>query len=227
MIPPVHLPESANSKRSLITGRAFRLNEPDMPVKSHGPTVQVVADQIAIVRYLDVEKSPRYQPTPTETFCNIYATDYCYLNGVYLPRVWWNPAALKSIALGLVPSVKYGETVNELNANALHDWLVAYGLDFGWREVASPEKLQEAANQGHVGVICAAQSVRKRPGHISVVVPEAGAPVAATHAADGSVSIPLQSQAGAENFCFSCSEGPWWKASQFGGYGFWVNSVVA
>jgi hypothetical protein len=34
-----------------------------------------------------VESSARYARTPTQTYCNVYVADYCYLAGVYLPRV--------------------------------------------------------------------------------------------------------------------------------------------
>lgn len=202
----VHLAENSPlSKRSLTTGRAYPLGEAGRPTGR---------DLAAIVRYLDVERSPRYQPTAKSTFCNVYACDYCYLAGVYLPRVWW-------IRPGVDQAVRYGETVAELNANALYAWLCEFGAGFGWARVDTLDRLQEAANAGHVCVISAHRRQPERSGHISVVVPEQ--PGSTAERRDGRVRLPLQSQAGVRNFNFGCGLSRWWEGAAFRAWGFWVN----
>ncbi len=219
-IPSVHLPENSSiAKRSLATGRAYPLAELGRPVRTAG-----TAEELArIVRYLNVELSARYTRTPVTTFCNIYACDYCYLAGVYLPRVWWTERALKQIAAGSAVPVKYAETVAELNANSLYSWLRDFGPAFGWIRATSPDQLQAAANAGQVSVICAQRKQLDKPGHITTVVPESDP----SHVAERNgtqIRLPLQSQAGARNFCFSCVPGKWWEGAQFQAYGFWIHS---
>jgi hypothetical protein len=216
-MPAVHLTEdSPAAKRSLATGRAYPLGEADRPKR----TAMSVEELDRIVLYLNVEVNARYTRTPSNTFCNIYACDYCYLADVYLPRVWWtDPTAAAS---GGVP-VKYGVTVAELNANALYAWLRDFGPAFGWTRVTSLDQLQAAANAGQVGVICAQRKQLDKSGHIAVVVPESVPPQMAER--NGSeVRLPLQSQAGRNNFCFSCGTGKWWEGTQFQAYGFWIHA---
>jgi hypothetical protein len=217
MTPPaVHLAENvAASNRSTSVDRAYPLGEDNRPTRATGTA--------AIVRYLDVEKSARYQPTNAQTFCNIYACDYCYLAGVYLPRVWWTSRALADIAAGLTVPVKYAETVAELNANALHTWLHEFGSSFGWIQTTSLDQLQTAANAGQVSVICAQRSESSKPGHIAVVVPESAPPEIAISNATG-IRVPLQSQAGRSNYSFSCKPGRWWEGAQFRTFGFWIHT---
>lgn len=223
MIPCVHLAENKTaSTRALGTGRAFRLYETGMPRSLI--IAGRVAAQETIIRYLDVEKSGRYVATPGKTYCNVYACDYCHLNGVYLPRVWWMPSALAELKLERPVAVMYGVTVGELNANALYDWLHTFGTMHGWLKVDTLDELQAAANQGDVGVICAAQKNAHRSGHIAVVVPE-GFGVQATKI-DEHIQVPVQSQAGLRNHCFSCAEGTWWLASNYRGYGFWKHPEI-
>ena len=69
------------------------------------------------------------------TWCNIYATDYCYLAGLYLPRVWWTAKALAAIVQGNTPPVAYDQTVRETRADDLYQWLLDSGAQFGWRRV--------------------------------------------------------------------------------------------
>jgi hypothetical protein len=213
-IPVVHLAEnSPPARRDSVAARAYPLGETDRPARADGSA--------SIVRYLAVETSARYQRNTKSTFCNIYACDYCYLAGVYLPRVWWTDGALEKLAAGEEVPVRYGETVRELNANALYGWLKQYGPEFGWSEVGSEDELQRAVNEGKVGVICAQRKVAAASGHIAVVVPEQS-----DHAAEraGSVvRLPLQSQAGARNFCYSCGLSKWWAGAQFRAFGFFVH----
>lgn len=218
-IPAAHLAlNSASAKRALTTGRPYPLSEADRPGRALGTPAELEA----IVRYLDVEKSPRYKRTDSQTFCNIYACDYCYLAGVYLPRVWWTPRALADLDAAKPVAAKYAETVMELNANALYTWLRDFGPAFGWTKVNSLDNLQEAANSGRIGVICAQRNPLSKSGHIAVVVPESAPPSVAQQGADG-VTVPLQSQAGRNNYCFSCVPGRWWESLQFQAFGFWTH----
>lgn len=218
-IPAAHLAaNSASATRALTTGRPYPLSEADRPAR----TAATPAELEAIVRYLDVEKSPRYKRTETQTYCNIYACDYCYLAGVYLPRVWWTPKALSDLDAGKPVTAKYADTVTELNANALYTWLRDFGAAFGWKKAASLDELQSAANAGRIGVICGQRNPLSKSGHIVVVVPESAPPSVAQHNAGG-VSVPLQSQAGRNNYCFSCLPGRWWESLQFQASGFWIH----
>ena len=219
LIPPVHLTEnSPAARRALTTGRAFPLGELDRP----GRTTGTAADLERIVRYLDVEANARYARTPSNTFCNVYACDYCYLAGVYLPRVWWNRTALAAIGDGRSVDAKYGVTVEELNANALFEWLNEFGPSFGWTRAVSVEKLQTAANTGQVSIICAQRSELLKPGHIAAVVPES-LPQYVAERLRSQIRVPLQSQAGSRNFCFSCIPGRWWEGAQFRASSFWIH----
>jgi hypothetical protein len=211
-IPEVHL--NATGRRDSTAARANPLGERFQPSRAAGLD--------AIVRYLNVESSVRYTRTSETTFCNVYAYDYCTLAGVYLPRVWWTRKALDRIAAGENVAIKYGETVAEVNANLLYEWLREFGPQFGWRSVDSAKELQQAANAGKIAVICARRQKRSKSGHIAVVVPES-APLCVAQREGAHVRLPLQSQAGATNFCFSCGKNEWWAGAQFDAYGFWIH----
>ena len=64
----VHLTSKREITRQQTDTRAFPLTEPNMP-KGDGTPESVHK----IIKFLDVEKSPRYKRTPASTFCNIYA----------------------------------------------------------------------------------------------------------------------------------------------------------
>jgi hypothetical protein len=176
----------------------------------------------AIARTLDVERSERYQPTTTATYCNIYAYDFCYFAAAYLPRVWWTAKALLGLARGEPQPVSYATTVRELNANGLYDWLSDFGDDFGWQPTFDLDELQSRANRGGVGIISAQRQNLNRSGHIVCVLPEAEG-----HGAErtgGRVIAPLQSQAGATNKRYFASD--WWvqRASEYRAVGFWYHA---
>jgi hypothetical protein len=107
-----------------------------------------------------------------------------------------------------------------MNANALHDWLEDHGTDFGWVRRFDLNALQEAVNEGDVGVICAQRKDLNRPGHISVVVPETKDHVAFRRGGD--VLRPLQSQAGSRNAKYATGTYSWWLGEQFDKFGFWT-----
>ncbi|MBL8221413.1 MAG: SH3 domain-containing protein [Bryobacterales bacterium] len=216
-VTPVHLGEHANARKDSTTGRAFAIGDPSKPRRG---TTAPTTDLAAIITYLDVERSARYQPTSVSTFCNIYAYDYCYLAKTYLPRVWWTGSALARLARGESVEVRYAVTVNELNANSLFDWLNDHGSQFGWRRVFDLDELQSHANSGGVAVICAKRKDLNRSGHIAAVVPETSTHQAARTA--GAVVRPLQSQAGSSNHRYTNGPRAWWQGAEFRDFGFFI-----
>jgi hypothetical protein len=222
-IAPAHLAQdNRNAARANTNSRAYPLFEPPMPRRGEGLSAsQRRAALKEIADWLDVERSARYQPTAL-TFCNIYATDYCYLAGVYLPRVWWTEKALLAIAQGQTPAAQYDQTVRELKADDLHQWLLEHGTDYGWRRVFDAGALQAAADDGGIGVICADREQDGRSGHICVVVPQ-GDGHAAHVGAGGQIDLPLQSQAGSSNYRYRSSGAQWWLGDQFRSYVFFVH----
>jgi len=217
VITDVHLGENAGAKPSSAGARAFAIGDPAAPRRE---AADLAGSLGRIITYLDVERGARYQPTVTSTFCNIYAYDYCYLAGVYLPRVWWTNSALVQLARGTAVAVRYGDTVHELNANSLFSWLVDMGSQFGWRRIFDLDEMQAHANAGGVGVICAQRTELNRSGHIVAVVPETAAQSAAR--TGGRVVRPLQSQAGRQNFRYTNGPRAWWQGAEFREFGFFV-----
>jgi predicted chitinase len=226
-IPAAHMKENRKDiTRVRDGGRAFPLGEKGRPKRTGSKPETKASQVIDIATYLDSAASShkRYQRKGGQTFCNIYAYDFCYLCGVYLPRVWWRPAALKEIEKD--PEVKdkvkveYGTTVRELRANDLHDWLEDYGESFGWRSVTDLDELQAAANVGEVGIIVAKRRDNGRPGHITAVVPEHGK-FAAARDKSGIVLRPLESQAGSKNYRFVTKRTAWWRNERFESFAFW------
>lgn len=220
----VHYERDPLSKLS-SKGRLFKpMGDLGIPFRSMGSVDSRIQSVHGLVRVLDVSNSLRYQRTERHTFCNIYAYDLCYFSRAYLPRVWWYPQALKKLAAGEHVEVSYGETVREMNANSLHDWLVEWGDDFGWARItASPDAFQGLVNRnGGIGLICARRRDRSRSGHITVVLPETGQIRAAR--ANGRVLCPLQTQAGAVNLrYFSSGQGAWWTSERFDSFGLYFH----
>jgi hypothetical protein len=178
--------------RRATAGRAFPIGELARPTRDPNASAAVrVAQLQALADWLGVESSERYAHSATQTFCNVYAADYCYLAEAYLPRVWWTDSALLRLGAGESVPVRYGDTVREMRADDLLAWLVDMGPRFGWRRVFDASALQDAANAGGVGLICADRAAEGRPGHITVVVPEDAAHHAARDA-DAHVTQPLQ-----------------------------------
>ncbi len=222
-VQPVHLRENrADITRRFDGGRAFPLGEPGRPRRTSDDAGERVTQLRAIIDYLD-SASPghlRYKPRGSTTFCNIYAYDLCTLAGAYLPRVWWTDAAIMRMARGETVPVRYGETVRELNANALHDWLEDHGPAFGWVREIDLTTLQAAANAGEVCLIVAKRRDLNQSGHITAVVPEHEDFVARRDAAGG-VIRPVESQAGVSNFRYAVNDRAWWLNSRFQSSAFW------
>lgn len=231
-ITAVYMPRKAGfiTKRTAAAG-AHSLNEAGQPGGKDKPSrkgttpEELRTELAAIIEWLNVENKNflRYKPHDGLTFCNIYAHDYCYLAGVYLPRVWWTPGAIESLAKGKTVEPLYDNTIEEVRANGLFRWLRDFGLRFGWRQTGSLSALQLEVNQGAVGLIIARRKEDGRSGHIVPVVPETAANSARRNAA-GEVIAPLQSQAGAVNFSYGTSKLDWWKDEKFADSAFWLHS---
>ncbi|NUO77020.1 MAG: hypothetical protein HOQ32_13505 [Lysobacter sp.] len=204
---------------------AHSLNEDGQPERSGANAPELREDLGRIIDWLAVDKPThkRYQPHSGLTFCNIYAHDYCHLAGVYLPRVWWNARAIERLRGGQPVEALIGNTIFEMRANDLFRWLRDFGPEFGWRQIASPTRLQEEANQGAVALIVARRKIEGKSGHILPVVPETETQ-RAHRTASGEVDRPLQSQAGVSNFRYGTSTANWWKDERFAESAFWVHA---
>ena len=198
-----------------------------------------LATQYALIQTLNVTASSRYQRTATSTYCNIYACDMVNALGGYLPRVWWMRAAIRQIQAGARPVTReqlraagnqaanliapvYDKTVTELSANAMTAWMWTWGSYFGWRKAASAQDAQLAANNGRIVIALAANSRPDHAGHVSVVVTESTQNSAPGRDKTlGTVTVPLQSQAGATNFKFG-GKGAWWMPPTHKDGGLWI-----
>lgn len=221
-VPPVHLEENRRDiTRQRDGGRAYPLGEAGMPRRTGAEPAAKVRQLREIIDFLDSESSDhrRYWPKGGTTFCNIYAHDYCYLAGAFFPRVWWTDRALRRIQGGEEVEVHYGETVRELNANALHDWLLDHGRAFGWQRELHLEVLQAAANNGELCLIVAQNKDLNRSGHVSAVVAEQDGFEAARGPA-GEVKRPVESQAGRTNHRLVTKRTAWWLGARFR-FSFW------
>jgi predicted chitinase len=218
-----HLSEGRRDvTRARDGGRAHPLGEAGMP-RRNGERVEThVRNLNHIIDYLrsDSPAHLRYRPTSGRTYCNIYAHDYCYLARAYLPRVWWTDGALQRLRAGEAVEPAYGNTVRELTANQLLEWLEDYGPGYGWVRVFDLDELQAAANNGEVCVVVARRQDLNSPGHIAAVVPETDA-MAAGRDESGNVNRPLQSQAGRTNLSRGTSPGRWWTHSRYRDFAFW------
>lgn len=202
---------------------AHSLNEPGQPER-HGESAEVLrAELVAIIDWPAVESSDhkRYKPRDKLTFCNIYCHDYCFLSGVYLPRVWWSDKALIMLSQGKEVAPLIGSNLYEMRANDFFRWLRDFGAEFGWRQTGTLNKLQQVANQGGVAIIFARRKEEGKSGHI-VVAPET-AERGAKRDALGEVVAPLQSQAGENNFRFGTGKINGWNGEQFAESAFWIH----
>jgi hypothetical protein len=137
--------------------------------------------------------------------------------------VWWSSAALLRLAAGETVQPLIGNTIFEARANDLFRWLSDFGASFGWRQTGTLSKLQIEVNLGAIGLIVARRKEDGRSGHIVMVLPETGTPLARRNAA-GEVIAPLQSQASASNFRRGTGKLDWWKGEQFAESAFWMHS---
>ncbi len=228
----VHMRENVRHiDRNYKKGRAFPLGETNRPKRKKTSIATKIASLHEIVDWLDVEKSDRYDPESSKTFCNIYAYDYAYLAGVYIPRVWWRSSAISKLVLSRINGGKnesvdiiYGETLMEMNANNTHIWFEEYGSQFGWTRFYDLTEFQNEVNKGKVGIITAKQMNSNRSGHIVPVVPENDTHKAKRDA-NNKVLFPLQSQAGRTNrkYFTDVNDAKWWTMKNYVDFGFWLH----
>lgn len=216
---PVHGTNAGS--RSSADYRAYPLHEANMPGRDETADSQTKIGQIyKILDYLDVPHSLRYKPGNGVTYCNIYAYDFATLSKTYIPRVWWTSRAIMQLSKGIPQQIRYGDTVEELNANSLFDWFRDFGNDFGWTRIFDVNQLQAEVNTGKIGAIVGQRTILSRSGHIDIVIPEYESFSALR--SNGKVAAPLQSQAGVVNKKIFTSQ--WFLSANFRQYGFWLHS---
>lgn len=115
-----------------------------------------------VIDELDVEHAPRYQPTKSATYCNIFVADVLQAMGLQ-PQHWCdadgNPA-------------EDGQTgAFEMNANRMARWFKLHGQRNGWVE-ADRQTASDAAARGHVVVLVWDSGRPDRSGHIALLLPE-------------------------------------------------------
>jgi len=195
----------ADSCRASVLRRHLHLGE----TKALEYHVTAAAGQPArlleVIRWLDVERSARYQPD-SQTYCNIYALDYCYLNAVHLPR---------SRAFD---SNHNGQGERHLASVDLAVWLERYGSHFGWQKVNGITELQSLANEGFCCLMLGMPTLPTRRGHVSIVAPETEERRAVRR--DGIVLCPVQSSAGAKLVTLS-NDYPWFATGMYSDVTFW------
>lgn len=186
-------------KRNTASRRSFNMGEQFDGVIQCPPNPQQIR---AVVDWMDVEQSLRWQPKGSATYCNVYASDLLMQLDVYLPRLWWTQPE----SVDARTAVEYAVNCREMGANSFPAWLESYGHAFGWTIVADAQSLKEACDRGHVGVISARNANRQRSGHVTVALPSSVADIAG----DG----VLQSQAGTYNKNLF-KDDKWYRSSRF------------
>ncbi len=226
-IPPALLPQPKDPvTRARDGGRLYPLSEPKAP-KVSGTNEETRAKQLlAIIDWMDCEnpEHKRYAPRGSVNRADTYAQDYCALAGAYLPRVWWTADALARIALEEHVEPAFERTVRMLNTNALHDWLIDFGADFGWHRDMDLISIQEAANAGEACLIVAKSAEANRPGSIVVVPPEHEGCMAKRDK-DGDVLRPIESKCASTNRRCITARGAWWLSDRYADFGLWRNPL--
>jgi hypothetical protein len=221
-ITAVHLPTNGISVTRQGASRAHPLTEvPPVKRRATDPRQTRVDALASLLEWFGVESGKRYLRTGGSTFCNIYAYDYVFMSDAYLPRVWWTAQALLKLREGQSVPVKYGETVEELSANALNDWFKNWGEQFHWKRVFSLTEMQKEANDGKVCITVARakQHTHNGHGHIVAVVPETSTFRALREG--GEVTKTVQSQAGNHNHDYVVQR--WWDDGSYADFGHWIH----
>jgi hypothetical protein len=176
-----------------------------------------------LIEKLDVTKSLRYQRTAEDTYCNVYAYDFCYFSKIYLPTVWWTDESLEKIRNGLTVIPVFDETVKPIYSSAIHDWFLQWGASFGWKRMTNLDEIQQKVNNdGGIGMICAKRKIRGLSGHIVPIVPETN--VKKAYRENGILIYPLQSQAGKLNYTyFSKARKDWWNHERYSSHVFYYH----
>jgi hypothetical protein len=222
-IPAVHYPPRNRVINRNGIARVYPLNEPGL-IKIDLRNVHDDAERRKsihnLLNYLDVERSARYAPDSSSTFCNIYAYDIAYCLGTYLPRVWWTSDAIVKIQQQVNVPIQYDKTVTEFTANRIADWFEKYGEVFGWQRLFDLTAFQSEVNKGQLGILVAQRVNMNNPGHIVAVVPEI--PMHEAKRNSGIVVVPLQSQAGRNNKKYTVANAWWEDTSRFKKFGYWL-----
>ena len=135
------------------TRRSF----PCSPPLRNDSTSRSAAAYDNVINQFAVGVNPRYAHRGGSTYCNIFVWDVTSAMGAEIPH-WVSPTGDPT------PHLKG----NELNANALNDWLNRHGARFGWRKVPLADAVA-AANRG-----CPAVASWKKPGgigHVAMIRP--------------------------------------------------------
>lgn len=154
-----------NGRRDLARRRSMTLGEECPVALTCPPTAEQIRE---VVRWMDVEKSARWQPTGGATYCNIYATDLLHLiyglrdsgRRGYIPRVWWTDPEKATAETKPV----YAKNCREMSANSLTQWMRDYGPQFGWEL----HETRPTLDKNDVAVVIGA--AHKGHGHIQVVL---------------------------------------------------------
>jgi hypothetical protein len=165
----------------------------------------------SLVIWMDVENSRRWKPErnlstgKNMTYCDEAAEDFLdQLFGPYkvpfAASVWWTDKSLESIEAGSIPAISWPTTVKSNGAKGLNDWLHDWSETYGWQVFENEEDFYNWLNSpgNHIGVI-------STDGHVTIALPDKVNPLVKT-----SGTIPLQTQAGAQNRQFFRSNS-WYK----------------
>lgn len=203
------LPKGRQNTRN-HSHKAYPLSECGMPkIKLYDCLKrQRILKIYKVLEWLNVEETNRYSPTDTLTFCNIYAHDFAYLLGAYIPRVWWHQDILSNKFPATDLEIKYGKTVFEQNCNALFQWFQTNALYFNFLQAEDVNYLQNKINKGTIGVIVSRTIEKNKSGHISIVIPEYINNYAKR--TQDIVVSPLQTQAGRKNNKIFSDN--WWES---------------
>lgn len=221
--------------RMTARGRAYTIGEqPPFSLLQTADEAITLAQYKAVIDWAGVDEAKRWEPVDGKTYCNIYASDMVHILGGYLPRVWWYDRVLKDAVersrmlckrihelegapcaaclSDALPAVRYAETVREMGANSLHDWLLEHGERFGWAIVDSG-KIVEASQlrlmlnaRNTYGLISSRRVGGRGSGHITLAFPDEVNPTKGEGC--------LQSQAGTYNKRWFKDDG-WYRSSRF------------
>lgn len=214
---------SPESRLDSMQAKAHPLSDSGIPYRNLTDAETKRESIQQLIDTLDVKHSLRYQRTPEDTYCNVYAYDFCYFSKVYLPTVWWTPESLEKILAGEEVVPVFEKTVDRIYSSAIHDWLLKWGASFGWKRMTDLDEIQQKVNsEGGVGIICAKRKIVGLSGHIVPIVPETNAKKA--YRENGVVIYPLQSQAGKLNYnYFSKARKDWWNHERYSSHVFYYH----
>ena len=222
-IKPANLEPTPGSRLDSLLEKPHPLSDPGIPYRDMTNPETKRESIRQLIDKLDVKHSLRYQRTIEDTYCNVYAYDFCYFSKVYLPTVWWTKESLAKLAAGEEVVPVFDETVARIYSSAIHDWLSEWGPSFGWKQMTDLDEIQRKVNEeGGVGIICAKRKIVGLSGHIVPIVPETAFKKA--YRENGVVKYPLQSQAGKLNYnYFAKARKDWWNHERYSSHVFFYH----